>query len=243
MKDQNKQGFTLVELLVVIAIIAILAAALFPAISSAIDSARATAMKNRGRGIWVAVMSANSEREIHDMCALWVKDLKDSYGGDITLNSAEDYFLFLMSDGPNGSFQSLAENRVVGDLKPSMLIGPGIQAAAESSSLTSLTGKNAWHVYVFDDQTPAEMPYLITRNSSASDINGAGWATEGQNPDASNKIELDPELKPFGSKRGVWVTKGGSTADARPILMRAGRVNPVVSTADWQNILESGSGN
>ncbi|NLF85070.1 MAG: prepilin-type N-terminal cleavage/methylation domain-containing protein, partial [Lentisphaerae bacterium] len=52
------KGFTLVEMLVVIAIIAILAAALFPAISNAMDAARATAMKNKGRGIWAAILSA-----------------------------------------------------------------------------------------------------------------------------------------------------------------------------------------
>ena len=231
MKDQNKQGFTLVELLVVIAIIAILAAALFPAISSAIDSARATAMKNRGRGIWVAVMSANSEREIHDMCALWVKDLQDS--GVYDPADAEDYFMYLMSDGSTPpAYQKNAEDRTVGDLKPSMLIGPGIPAMSETAATPSLTGRNAWHVFVFDDQAPAEMPYLITRNTDTSTIT---YATDGQAPEASAKVELDPELKPFGAKRSVWVTKGGSTTDARPILMRAGRVCPVVSSATWVN--------
>ena len=58
-KTKKMTGFTLVEILVVIAIIAILASALFPAIQNAMGQAQATAMKTKGRGIWVAINSAN----------------------------------------------------------------------------------------------------------------------------------------------------------------------------------------
>ena len=68
---KNSKGFTLVEMLVVIAIISVLAAALFPAISNALSSASATALKQKGRGIWVAITSANMEREPLNLTALW----------------------------------------------------------------------------------------------------------------------------------------------------------------------------
>ncbi|MCL1887345.1 MAG: prepilin-type N-terminal cleavage/methylation domain-containing protein [Kiritimatiellaeota bacterium] len=230
MNDQNKQGFTLVELLVVIAIIAILAAALFPAISSAIDSARATAVKNKGRGIWVAVMSANSEREIHDMCALWPGDLADANnkGGISSSSSAEDYFNFLMSDG-DGNVAADAGDRIVGDLKPEMVTAPGIIALAGGGTKIA-AGNNAWHVvYVKDQLHPAEMPFLITRNAKSGDIAYPSQADLEDTETAGGKVTLDPSLKPFGKGRAVWVTKGGGTLDARQRMTKCALLVPLLA--------------
>jgi len=229
------RGFTLVELLVVIAIIAILAAALFPAISSAIDAARATAVKNRGRSIWAAVLSANSEREIHDMCALWPKDLADSGITAISESAnSETYFTYLMSGEDIAKIAAKASERVVSDLKPSMLIAPGVPAFSDGTEAALPADNNAWHVAYIDDQASAEVPYLLTRNATVNDGKIKLWATLPTNPDTTDSVVLKETHTPFKANRAVWVTKGGSTVDARQRLMRAGRLCPVPATADTE---------
>ena len=241
MTVKKNQGFTLVELLVVIAIIAILAAALFPAISGAIDSARATAVKNRGRGIWVAIMSANSEREQHDQPALWPGDLHDSGNSTVKDNvSAEVYFTYLMSDGiTGGAISPKSDDSLVSDLRPSMLSAPGVNTLPSNqysggldSAASATRAYNAWHVTVIRDQDPAEMPLFITRNVKTDDIKYLD-SSANIDVDSTDPVALDDtnRIKPFGEKRAVWVNKGGGSFDARKLLMRTGRVCPVPKTS------------
>ena len=62
----NCKGLTLVEVLSVVVIAFIVLATLGPLLGThgAADSAKASAMKNKGRGIWIAVTSANAERDL-----------------------------------------------------------------------------------------------------------------------------------------------------------------------------------
>ncbi len=208
-RQKKYKGFTLVEMLVVIAIIAILAAALFPAITSAMNQARATAMKNKGRGIWLAITSANMEREPLGFPSLWPKELEDSEN----INTSVDYFNYLLSDGDNkNTIVRDADARLVSDLTPEALIVQGVPVA----NTASLSDENiAWHVGVVSDITPGEMPFLFSKNLSSTHTTIQGATGD----DDSTRLTLDPEAKPFGNARAVWVNKGGGIFDARPRYM------------------------
>ena len=202
-KTRKMTGFTLVEMLVVIAIIAILASALFPAIQNAMGQAQATAMKNKGRGIWVAVTSANMEREPLSLGALWPEELKKE---GLIEGKTDSYFTYLMSDG-EGKESKLADttdDQVVSDLTTSSLIANGVTPASGDT----LKAENiAWSVCEVGDNTPAEIPFLFSRNMITETIEPASGGN-------AKHLTLSNE-KPFGSTRAVWVTRGGGVFDAR----------------------------
>ena len=230
MTVQKNRGFTLVEMLVVIAIIAVLAAALFPAIQSAIESARATAAKQKGRGIWVAITSANTDREILDLCLLWPGDLIDNQKGGLTTGStAENYFEYLMSNGDGKIDWSTPPERLVSDLKPES-IASGV-TALENGKTALGDNNNAWHVVVVRESDAGEVPFLITRNAKMDNL---AYSSEDDLKDweASKKLDLDREVKPFNGKLAVWVTKGGATLDAKQIYMKVGKLCPVLPPSD-----------
>ena len=195
------KGFTLVEMLVVIAIIAILAAALFPAISNAMDAARATAMKNKGRGIWAALLSANMEREPLNLGPLWPAEIKSDTG------DSSKYFTYLLSDGETlTAVAGTSDDRIVSDLTPESLIAQGIQPHTGSGAVAD---KNlAWRVAEIGDTTPGEIPFLFSKNVEDNELKSGTSETD------SERIGLI-EGKPFGKKRAVWVSKGGGIFDAR----------------------------
>lgn len=204
MNIKNSKGFTLVEMLVVIAIISVLAAALFPAISNALGSASATALKQKGRGIWVAITSANMEREPLNLGTVWPEDIED----DGIATDSVGYFNYLLSDGTTKTQPtSDADLRVVADLTPDALIANGVTAGTTDSALTA---KNiAWGVVVVGDSTPSEIPFLISKNcQNPGTLQQQAQAT-------AEVIPLDETVKPFNASRVVWVSRGGGNFDAR----------------------------
>jgi prepilin-type N-terminal cleavage/methylation domain-containing protein len=211
MKTRNKfKGFTLVEMLVVIAIIAILAAALFPAIQGAMDQARATQLKNKGRGMWTAVISANMEREPLGYGTLFPMDVKDEKNPPA--ETAEAYFTYLLSDGvTKDKIVNESENRLVSDLSVDSLSAPGT---------TPITGDTlepeniGWHVCEVGGSSRAETPFFVSRNIDPKDTTGAD-----DEADMTPVPFLEPPVKPFGNKRAVWVTVGGGVYDARKKYM------------------------
>lgn len=211
MNIKNSKGFTLVEMLVVIAIISVLAAALFPAINNALQTASATAMKTKGRGIWVAITSANMEREPLNKGSLWPKDLLDDPPQNVTLASSLDYFNYLLSDGSGTTPTDEVELKVVADLTPDALIASGLTAGTLG---TALTAKNlAWGVMQVQDGTPGEIPFLISKNYT--DETALSQQSEENDADRLTLGGDNGTAKPFGKTRAVWVTRGGGTFDAR----------------------------
>ena len=214
-KSIRNVGFTLVELLVVIAIIALLAGALFPAINGAMNSARATALKSKGKGVWTAVLEANMEREPLNLDSLWPGDIMgDDAAADskISGTTADAYFSYLLSAGETTSDNTIegnADNRLVSDLAPESITAQGITAAAVGSSVAA---KNcAWHVCGINNGTAAEMPFMITKNVDLGDT-----VQQVQNDKTTKLATFKSDTDPFRASRAVWVTRGGSVADARP---------------------------
>jgi prepilin-type N-terminal cleavage/methylation domain-containing protein len=201
---KNSKGFTLVEMLVVIAIISVLAAALFPAIQNAISTASATALKQKGRGVWVAITSANMEREPLNLGVLWPTELEE----DASVGTAVAYFNYLLSDGNNtGTTTDDPDLRVVADLTPDALVASGVTAAKIGEAITE--NNIAWGVVKVQDSSPSEVPFLISRNYDKT-----AALSQQANP-TTEALELNPELKPFNATRAVWVTRGGGVFDAR----------------------------
>jgi len=185
---------------------------------SHINSARATAMRNRGRGIWMVIVDANAERVSLGQPVLFPGDLAEA---GTTFANAEDYFTYLMSDGVDTRVVAKEpKHRIVQDLKPQMLIGPGVPM--DTNNVSVLPPNNAWHVVGVATDTPPELPFLVTRNAKASEIKRP--ITERAEQDL---VPLAQNIKPFGNDRAVWVTRGGSTFDARRRQFTHARLFPV----------------
>lgn len=222
MTIKNSKGFTLVEMLVVIAIISVLAAALFPAITGALNSASATALKQKGRGIWVAITETNMEREPLNLTALWPYERSTAKENPST--TASGYFTYLLSDGDTpGSIAQEATSRVATDLSPESLIASGISAAKPGAAVT--VDELAWGVVVVADSTPGEIPFLISRNFQKS----GGTLAQVSSDTETGTLTLS-DVKPFNKTRAVWVTRGGGTFDARAKYFNQRQVMGVGST-------------
>ncbi len=214
MAIKNNKGFTLVEMLVVIAIISVLAAALFPAINNALGTASATALKNKGRGIWVAITSANMEREPLNKGTVWPEDIEDE------VSSAADYFNYLLSEDETTTPSQTQENQIVADLTPDSLVANGVTVAKKATALTA--DNIAWAVFVVGDSTPAQIPFLITRNFKGSSTKGAQLNSLSSADDKDvNNFDLE-DVNPFKKARAVWVSRGGGTFDARAKYLTQG---------------------
>jgi prepilin-type N-terminal cleavage/methylation domain-containing protein len=198
MTFRKAKGFTLVEMLVVIAIIAILAAALFPQIQNAIDQARSTAMKQKGRGVWVGVVSANNEREVLSLGPVWPSEL------GITLGT--EYFAALLKKNITDSAPATTpEDQLVSDAKTDLFSGGKFNPPANATPPISPTKDNiAWRVFNASALSGGSDAFMVTKDFTVSVT-----ACETNTP-----ITLSSD-GPFKGRRIVWVTVGGGTFDAR----------------------------
>ena len=198
---RKAKGFTLIEMLVVIAIIAILAAALFPAIQGAIEQAKATALKNKGRGIWSAVITANAEREPLSLGSVWPGD----YPGVTSSTKAYYYFQWLMGMPVSGGTPSGTQgDAICEDLKVGTFSGAGPATAADVANMTD--ANCAWFAFAGTGTNSApEDAFVFTKNIKFSDF-----------------TKIDPKTMPsldmstgVTIHRAVYVTFGGACVDLR----------------------------
>ena len=213
MKKNNK-GFTLVELLVVIGILGILMGALFPAISSAMVKANLSACAMRGRNLFVAITSANTEREALGFSNVWPKspadDDADTKNDPISQssNSAAEYFTLLF-DMENITDTSKWKSYVPGvDL--SVLNGAGVPPVPNGA--TKIDGKNClWCVAAnVTDETPDVFPVLFSRNIPVSALSTYEKTYDGGSDEVKiGKVNGAKYDTPFSNKAYVLIRKGG----------------------------------
>ena len=203
----NRKGFTLVELLVVIGILGILMGALFPAITAAMIKANLASCSMRGRNLYVAITSANVEREAAGLTSIWPRSGKaaSSTGGEKDISeqsysSAYQYFNDLfdvknINDTDNW-------NPYVTGIDLGCLSGAGVQPVQAGSELKA--ENVGWAIAAnVQDEIEDIVPVLVTRNVDCSSLR--------KKYDGGNeKMQWSAAYNtPFAKKAFVMINKGG----------------------------------
>jgi prepilin-type N-terminal cleavage/methylation domain-containing protein len=196
----NHAGFTLVEMLFVIVVV-LVAALQLPRVQEALDSgAIPAAMKSKGRGIWVAITSANMEREIAKLGPLWPHELRlpvDQGGGGQVFTTATEYFKILMTNDRPG-------HQLVPDLEPNMLATYRYPSTANTKTLTPQN--IGWHVTEVSATFSSSDAFLIGKDVNLIARSGP-----------SNELVSFSRAGTFRGRRLIWVTKGGGILDMKRV--------------------------
>ena len=198
----DRNGFTLLEAVAIICVLTILATALWPAMTSAMDNARATEMKNKGRRIWAAILAANYERAPLGLSPVWPQEM-----GFTGTNTSTAYFRSLLIKTNvvgMGFLDGYVEKKQLAlALTLDDLSGIGVPVAKSADEFTS--ANNAWCVTCINSNTPAATPFLFLRNLNAENILSS-----------TSRMSLASSKTPIHFfDRTVFITRSGVCSELR----------------------------
>ena len=196
-KLRGQKGFTLIELLVVMAIIGVLAALLFPALSSAILKAKATKTGSDGRQFAIGYFDEQTDRD-----ALGIATVYPTGG-------YANVYQFFRS--------SLESNWLGADFSTSSFVAPGIAAASSNTLLTA--ANHAWLMTENAGVLASAAPVFMTKNLVKTDTAGT-LNVLGEKAQMDSLRALDDIGVPFGDKMLVCVSKDGSVRLIKKKVLR-----------------------
>ena len=191
-------GFTIVELVVVMVVVGVLTVTLLPVFVNALSGATMTKIGSRGKLIYNAIVSANSEREIMHAMPLW------PVRGAFT--NSTDYFRYLFDEKNYGKPDWKPE---VAGFDYALLAGSGVPQCGNNKLTPAY---NAWSVAeCLTDEWDEVMPVLVTRNVDASSLASPDTITN-----IHWRIRFDTAWDtPFGENGMVLIRKNGAIFKSR----------------------------
>jgi type II secretory pathway pseudopilin PulG len=193
-----RAGFTIIELAAVIVVVAGLTFVLMPAFVNALSGAEMTMLGSRGKTIYTAITSANSERQIMRSQSVWPAR------GAFT--NSTDYFRYLFDEEHYGKPDWAPK---VPGFNYALLAGSGVPQC-RNNKLTPVY--NAWIIAeCLTDEWGEVMPVLVTRNVDASSLASPGTMTN-----SHWRLRFDTAWDtPFGKKAMVMVRRNGAIFKGR----------------------------
>jgi hypothetical protein len=204
---QNSK-FNLTSLVVIVVLLVMLALALFPAISGAIMKSNMAAIGAHGKDIYVAITSANAEREPLGLPPIWPKSNSPiTNAADISqlnFTNSTDYFWALYDGDHLGKTN---HHPYVRGFDFSKLAGAGV--AVHSGDGRLRPENNIWTIAknVYEEMDDI-IPIFVTRNLAAESLSSdfpeaAFW-------DNNRRLLFDQQWDtPFGKEGVVMIRKGG----------------------------------
>jgi type II secretory pathway pseudopilin PulG len=202
----QKSNFNLTSLVVIVVLLGLLSLALFPCISSSMYKANMSAVAARGRDIYVAITSANTDREPFDLPSVWPQSNPPTNNAvdisQINFTNSTDYFWALYDGDHLGTTN---HNPYVRGFDFSKLAGPGVAAHSGQGRLNPKN--NMWTIAKnVREEMEDIVPVLVTRNLAAESL-----AVDIKSV-SDRRLFFDEEwMTPFGRKGFVIVRKGGGT--------------------------------
>ena len=216
MSSEGKSKFSLTALFVVVGVSFLLFLVLLPAFSGSTLTASMIAVKARGKDIYVAIIQANTERDLLGLPSVLPRTpigggrkIEDVWAPDIAqmeFQNSTDYFNELI-DGANFRTDKWAPY-VSGFDDYSRFAGAGVPTGNAKKKL--LPKNNMWSIAGdIEDDTPDILPVLVTRN-----VDCASFYRILQGKEREEELWSKHYKTPYSNKGFVLVRKGGATFHA-----------------------------